>query len=230
MNKMKLKAVLLDIDETIVTSEAETINYFNEVLVEMISEKEGIEKEEAKAKVIEAEKKCIRGDAFFAAAHLGFLMDEVFEKSLLWMEKNGFRTYPDALRFIHKAHSMGLRLFTLTNNGAMGVLIKLLPSGLANRQGESLFEKFYGDDSLGDSKANSEVYKRFLEKEELYGNEVLMIGDNRRQDGENAIAGGIKNVAIIDRGQTDAIRNEGEMIVVNDLENLIQLIEKEDLQ
>ena len=224
IKKLKIKAIMFDIDETIVTSDTGAINYFNEVLADMLAERKKVSKEAALSEIESLETRCIRKDAFFTAAHLGFSMDEVFQQSLDWMKKNGFKTFPDAVFFIRSVYAKGLRLFTLTNNGALGVLVKLLPSGLANRNGESLFEKFYGDDSLGGNKADSRVYKKFLENESFTGKDVLMVGDNRIQDGENALKAGIKNVVIIDRSQSAAIRREGKLLIVNNLNNLISLI------
>lgn len=218
----KIQAILLDIDETIVTTNAGGINYFNEALAMMLAERDNITPTSALEIITSLQKKSIRGDAFFAAAYLGMSLDELLKRCQAWMINNGFRAYPDAITFVNAAHKAGYRLYTLTNNGVMGILIKLEGAGLAWRGGGSLFEKFYGDDILAGSKEDPRVYKRFLEKENLDGQSVLMVGDNPVQDGINSLAGGIGHAIIVNRKQVATFHtgNDKRLLTVNSLDVL----------
>lgn len=233
LSKITVKAVLMDIDGTITETKSFISHdvslygndFFNIILRDILVKRDGLRPEEALQKIRDAERLCVRGDPFFAAIVLGLSSDELWRRCCEWAEKGGLFVYSDAVSMIKTLHKRRFRLVTITNNGAIGVFVKLLRAGLANREGKTYFSVFYGDDSLGDSKSNPEVYARLLKREGWKGNEVVMIGDSVVDDLENAKKGGVVHCIIVDRNQKEdvSLRNGG--IFVNSLIHVSDLLE-----
>lgn len=216
-----IRVVLMDIDETILRTGG-SVNFANPLLASQLRDQRGIGEKEAWEMIHDVQRRLGRAEPFITAAYLGLSMDRLFAQSLDYLRggQAGLHVFPDALRLIERIAEVGLRLCTMTNNGTIGILLKFLAAGIIDQNGQSPFHQYYGDDVVGGQKTSPEVYAQVLKREKVDPSEILMIGDDRLQDGQIALAGGIGYAVIVDRNQQEEIRREDGLLVIRSLDVL----------
>ena len=214
--------VLIDVDGTMTRARegaARDPRTFVDLLVELLVESRGIDREEAADRIVSAgdpNTTCISS----LLPSLGVPPGPYWARVVSHLERQ-IEFCEDAALLITSLAERGFRLYTATTNSRMAALAKLAVGGLATMEGSPYFTGFFGGDSFGDPKGkfSPDFFPSIIEAADLDPERVLMVGDDPVHDLAQALAAGITQVVLVDRDQKDAcVRRTDGGIYVNSLE------------
>lgn len=206
------KILLIDIDETITHDlDYDWPGFVELVLRDLLMEKHGIDADTALGWVERMEKRTpgIGRNPFYAVRCFDMGIDaEEYYKKVMEVAKNRLTVFEDTVRTIKELRKAGYVMFIASNNCIDRAMMKLTIAGLATNRRTTYFEHIYGRDILCRSKDDPLFYKEILERENLSGDEVVMIGDDEKCDGHVPLSAGITNSVIINRTQKYPVRKD----------------------
>ena len=141
---------------------------------------------------------------------------------VIWSEmrqvhRNMLYVYEDAVEMVKYLHSLKKNLYIVSNNPVTGCLLKLEIAGLAELGGTPYFKRIFGTNVTRGMKSQVPMWKRIIASLGVPASEILVIGDNLKEDFEVPHSAGIGNSIIVDRKSEKALEKRNGYIVVNSL-------------
>lgn len=231
--KIPARNVLIDIDNTLAYERNDYVkngipggaNYPQMICARMLSERQDITFEEALEKLIRAEKPCGRMDSFFAVrTHPAWgISNKAFWDACIRWQNQHFFFYKDAVFMIKELKRRRFHLLTASNNGSLGVLLKLAREGFATSKGSKYFSFLFGDDLTGCQKGNPDYFREVIKQAKIDPKESVMIGDNVEQDFCTAKQAGFETVILVNRKMKKRMV-PGTPIIVNTLKAVADML------
>jgi phosphoglycolate phosphatase-like HAD superfamily hydrolase len=223
----QIKNILIDIDNTITDSIDEGIDPFRQSCIELMLEKNNILSIESVGKAVDKAFETGGGLMEPALAHLQIPLMKCWKRIVQGFEKS-VSVFPDADFLLKELKKQNFDVYPATTNSSFAILAKLAVGGLAEEMKTSYFKTILGGSEVHPKgKSGPFFYTALVERLNIKPEEVLMIGDNLKADGEFALTAGIKHVVIIDRSQVeDFICDENGVLFVNSLKHVIKIIDK----
>ena len=192
----RVAAVFFDLDGTLVQGREGRVGPdVNAMLVERVRQGAGVTHEQA-SKHVQAW--CDNGpaDPFPFLSSIG-CDPHGFAQSLADELTHSIRPLADAVETARQLHARGYHLFPATTNGRTMCLAKLVVAGLCESNATGCFEDYFGGaDLVAEGKTSARFYNTLLDRIELTGAEVCMVGDDPHADVTLARAAGIQRIAL----------------------------------
>jgi HAD superfamily hydrolase (TIGR01549 family) len=116
-----------------------------------------------------------------------------------------------------RLHETGMRLYITSNNSTSGIRHKLRLAGISDA---TLFQDLFGASKLHSMKWEPVFWQKVLERIGLGGNEVAVVGDNPRDDYEGPRMVGISHSFLIDRDRDRSAENSSAVTYVKDFSQI----------
>lgn len=225
----KIKALFVDIDETIVhclKEETEPNPMFN-VLFEA-AKREGKLSEEEILKRIHHVKHQVHwwhwGDYIVALE----MNPKRFWDFAYEFEKPYMLCYgEDIAPSLEKLKSLGYQLYITSNNPTCGILHKLRLAGLGSNQAAPLFNQLLGCQEMKTLKNHQYFWQNAMARTGLDGDEIATVGDDLTSDGIIPLKTGISRAFIVNRDKSRSIVAEDQkMTVVQDFTGIVDLLQQ----
>lgn len=204
MNIPDCNFFLVDIDGTLTKCREDTEyellygNFLFPVIRDLMLES-GWEKKKAEDAILELSNTNIFWDYPDFIAEFNLPVQEAFRRFRQWHTAN-IRLCGDGISLVRHLHSLGRKLFIMSNNPYIGCLLKLQAAGLAENDFQSpYFERIFGTNILRGCKDVPEVWKRALALIPADRSDICTVGDNPEEDGEIPGKCGIGNRIILPR-------------------------------
>lgn len=159
---------------------------------------EGWDGEEAKKKIEEYADKVIWWDYPDFIAEFNLPIEKTWERIYKW-HQDYLIVYQDTVELIKKLYKMGKNLYIVSNNPIVGCLLKLKRAGLGDITGSSYFKRILGANILRGQKSQIELWERAIAQIGVKPEQISIIGDNEKEDGEVPLCTGIGRSFIISR-------------------------------
>ena len=148
------------------------------------------------------------------------------EKIVEW-HNDHLIVYQDAVDMIKQLHALDIPLYIISNNPILGCLLKLQRAGLATLEGSPWFKDILGSNNIKGQKGAVDFWKRALAYTGISPEEIVMIGDNPKDDFEIPQQAGIKNFFLVDRKRSESIIRKGNLCLVNNLKYVVECFKNE---
>lgn len=222
MNYQSIKALLIDIDDTIVqfkrnvepSPQVKSTGSLMHVLHCAGMHLGGLSSEES-AKRIEKVKKEIswwHWSDFIVALELNpkSFWEYALETERKYLEPTG----PEILQALERLREHGILLYITSNNPSSGILHKLHLAGIATVNGSTLFSQLLGGTELHAMKNDPIYWRKALAHTGLDAEEVAVVGDNPQDDYRIPQSIGIPHSFLIDRTRDRSSENSPELTYV----------------
>ena len=133
--------------------------------------------------------------------------------------------YEDAVSMIKRLHSMNFPLYVTSNNPILGCLLKLQRAGLGTLEGTPWFKDILGSSNLKGQKSSVDFWKRALAYTGLAPEDIVVIGDNLKDDFQVPSQAGIRHFFLVDRKWKDPFVCEDGVCFVNSLQQVPDYLE-----
>lgn len=211
--------ILFDIDGTLTAYRQHALdrtfhgNFLFPVILDL-AEDHGISRHEAERRILETERKIPCWDYPDFLQELELTSSEALVAFREWHRKH-LEVYSDTVALVKRFSSVGIPVSVISNNPHQGCLLKLEQCGLADAERDSsCFTHILSTDLLGGCKGDASVWSEALAQLSSNQTVSVMIGDNPQEDGELAVAGGVKLAFILERGQYSVPAACGKVIPV----------------
>lgn len=238
MNYSKYKALLIDIDDTIVRFKDEVkedvhpitgqpirstgslLNVLHAAAVEL----SGLSLEEATQRInkIKADIRWWHWSDFIVALELNpkEFWRYALESERRYLEPTGYEI-PAALERLRLANIL---LYITSNNPSSGILHKLNVAGIATVNGSTMFSQLLGGTELHAMKWEPIYWRKALAHIALSPEDVAVIGDNPKDDYEIPHSVGIRHSFLVDRSRDRSIENSESVTHVQDFNEIADCI------
>lgn len=221
MNFKKIRALLIDIDDTITcfkphVDEADIPGHKTASLFDVL-QSAGVElgrltPEETAAR-IDKVKNTIRWWHWSDyIVELGLnpktFWDYAYKKESAYLEATG----SEIRGALERLQGAGILLYVASNNPSSGILHKLCLAGLAHMNGSKLFNQLLGATELQAMKWEPLYWRKAMAHTALDGNEIAVVGDNLRDDYEIPLSVGIAGTFLINRFE-DLSRQDTDTLI-----------------
>ena len=238
MNYSKYKALLIDIDDTIVRfkdevkddvhpitgqpvrNTASLMNVMHAAAVEL----RGFSLEEASLQIekIKAEIRWWHWSDFIVALELN---PKEFWKYALESERRYLEpTGPEIPAALERLRLADILLYITSNNPSSGILHKLNVAGIATVNGSTMFSQLLGGTELHAMKWEPIYWKKVLAHIALNPEDVAVIGDNPKDDYLIPHSVGIRHSFLVDRSRDHSIENSESVTYVRDFNEIADCI------
>lgn len=211
--------ILFDIDGTLTAYRKHALNrtfqgnFLFPVILDL-AEAHGISRQEAERRILETERKTPCWDYPDFLRELELTDREALVAFREWHRKH-LEVYSDTIALVKRFSGAGIPVSVISNNPRQGCLLKLEQCGLADAElGSSCFTHIFSTDLLGGCKGDAAIWSKALVQLPADQTVLVMIGDNPQEDGELAVAGGVKLAFILDRGQYSVPAARSEVVPV----------------
>jgi FMN phosphatase YigB (HAD superfamily) len=157
-------------------------------------------------------------DPFHAVAELKISLAD-FRRELEELQSKFLHVFEDAIALIKALKNKGYGLYVSSNNSLSRAYAALHRTGLSDWDKSECFGGVFCPENIGFNKSNSQFYTKLIETGGFNPNEMLVIGDSMRDDGESPLEAGVKHAIIIDR--KNKLENKN-IPIVNDLRDLLE--------
>lgn len=212
MNIASIEAFFVDIDSTItdpidpaVMKEGRLVG--GNPIISIIKEgmlRRGWDSEKAEEAIESYAKETIWWDyPDFIAMH-DLPSEDLWCRIYEWHDIN-LKVYDDTVEAIKKLHSMGKKLFVISNNPVSGCLLKLQKAGLADLHGSKYFCRIFATNIIRGCKDGKDAWKRAFVHIAMPAEKTAVIGDNKEQDADIPISCGAGASFIIKRDMPEPV-------------------------
>jgi FMN phosphatase YigB (HAD superfamily) len=229
----QIKALFIDIDDTLVRFKATSINTGKSVqntgsLLDCLrlhaEETTGLSSEEIgrRIKRVQTEVSWWHWSDFIVELDLNakLFWEFAYQHEREYLEPSG----PELSSALLGLHRQGLLLYVASNNPSSGILHKLRIAGLASVTGTTLFQQLLGATELHAMKWDEIYWKKALAHTGLDPEEVAVVGDNLRDDYEVPAQAGYAHSFIINRRENLTKRNCDSVTFIQDFDQLARLL------
>lgn len=208
MQSARFKALLVDIDDTIIRFKPghESDSLFH-VLQSASASLNGMSPDETNARIEEVKRESIwwHWSDFIVALELNpkQFWSYALEQERRYIEPTG----PEIRHALERIHAAGVLLYVTSNNPSSGILHKLNIADLGSLTGAPLFSQLLGCYEIRAMKWDSLYWKKVLAHVALDPTEVAVVGDNPKDDCEVPHSVGIAHSFLINRGKDLSFAN-----------------------
>jgi len=228
MNYARFKALLIDIDDTIVRlkrgvslARSQHADHWTGSLLDVLQmagvELAGLSPEETAARIVrtKAEVRWWQVADFLAALELdaGRFWQFAYEREILYLEPTG----RDILPALKRLRDAGIALYITSNNPNSSILHKLRLAGIEDA---TLFVHLLGASELRAMKWEPVFWEKALAYISRDAGEVAVVGDNPRDDYEIPRQAGITHTFLIDRDRDRRSESFVALTYVRDFEEI----------
>jgi len=235
-DKPRVKAFFIDIDGTLTDGAdphpyAKTTTIWSNpnfgVICDALAAKEGIRFDEAAERLRKVADKIVWWDYPHFVAEFQLDARPIWDR-ILELQQDFLMAYADGEQMVKKLKRRGFRLYIVSNNPTFGCLLKLHRLGLADPTGTPWFDRLLGADIIRGQKSQPGHWYKALAHSNYRGEEVVVIGDNPREDGEVPLAAGLGYAVIVRRDQRDKVMRNGRLFSVRSLDLVPGLFELDE--
>jgi len=133
--------------------------------------------------------------------------------------------YEDAVSMIRRLHATGFPLYIISNNPIQGCLLKLQRAGLGTLEGTPWFKDIFGSNKLNGQKCSVEFWERALACNNILPEDIVVIGDNLKDDFQVPSQVGIRHFFMVDRKRKEPFVCEDGACLVNSLQQVPDYLE-----
>ena len=141
-----------------------------------------------------------------------------------WHDDN-LIVYEDAISMIKQLHAKNLPLYIISNNPVLGCLLKLQRAGLGTLEGTPWFIDVFGSNKLKGQKSAVVFWERALACVDIPPEDIVVIGDNPKDDFQIPSQAGIQHFFLVDRKRKEPFICENGACLVNSLEQVPDYLE-----
>lgn len=222
--QIKVRNILIDIDNTLTDSIDMGFDPFIGPLKEIIVGRDKITHDQAETQI----RRFIRSDDTTMSEILPSLHVDELElwHAVVKAMRGKVKMFPDAIEMCKRLTIKDFDIYPATTNSAFAILAKLGASGMASEMKTELFKSVCGGSELcPGGKSGALFYLSIIKRFSLEPDETAMIGDNPVADSEYPRQAGIKKIFIIDRTQKEKwIRKDNGVIYVNTLDIMSRIL------
>ncbi len=224
---IKNRCFLIDIDGTITRYKPERSapgatlhgNLFFPVIRDLMVAR-GWEKKAAEKELFEATDNVLRWDYGELLRRFGIPFEEAMEP-MAARHQACLDVHEDTVALVHTLKKRGARLFIISNNPFLGCRWKLLRAGLE----PELFEFIFSTDLMGGCKSLIPPWEFVLPRTGAAPEQVVVIGDDPKEDGEIPQSLGVGRSFILWRKETPAPQNTARSVFIGDAREIVQFME-----
>ena len=110
------------------------------------------------------------------------------------------KVFPDGVELVRRLHHQGRHLHIISNNPLTGCLLKLEAAGLGALDGTSWFQRVFCSNITHGQKGRVEYWERALISAGLQPADVMVVGNDPKEDGFIPFAAGVRSFVLVDRG------------------------------
>lgn len=222
-NYRQLKALFIDIDETIIrhrpgTSTASLLKVLEMAGVAL----SGLTPEEAARRIttVQDELRWWHWSDFIVALELNpkEFWNYAYDVERAYLQPTG----PEMYHALQRIKRSGCLLYVTSNNPSSGILHKLSLAGLATIQSAPLFDQLLGASELQAMKGDPGYWKKALAHTGLDAEEVAVVGDHPVDDCEVPQSIGIAHSFLINREQNYSAQNSARVTHVMDFDQIAE--------
>lgn len=220
---MPVKACFIDIDATItddgdirqIKSEYPLSNALIDLLCDIMVEN-GWERNKAVYALVAHANDIIFWDYQDFISEFDLPIKPTWDQIIKWHDDH-LIVYTDAVDMIKELYSMKLPLYIISNNPILGCLLKLQRAGLGTLEGSPWFQDILGSNKLNGQKGSVGFWRRAFTHTGLAPEEVVIIGDNLKDDCQVPRQVGVCNFFLVDRKKSESIKYKDGIYFVNSL-------------
>jgi FMN phosphatase YigB (HAD superfamily) len=149
---------------------------------------------------------------------------EAWSQIIKWHDDH-LIVYEDAVSMIKRLHAMDVPLYVISNNPIQGCLLKLQRAGLGTMDGSPWFKDIFGSNKLKGQKSSVEFWERALACTDILPEDIVVIGDNLKDDFQIPSQAGVKHFFQVDRKRKEPFVCEDGACFVNSLQQVPDYIE-----
>lgn len=157
-------------------------------------------------------------------AKFGLSAATAAERFRAWHDEK-LTVYDDMVELIGRLAAQKRPLYVISNNPVDGCRLKLQRAKLITERGDGCFRGIFGTDLLRGCKHHPPVWQRALELAGTAPQNVVVIGNDAKEDGAIPQSCGIGCSFILERSSDSRIRREGRLIRVNHASTIASFIE-----
>jgi len=184
---------------------------------------EGWDGEEAKRKIEEYADEVVWWDYPDFIAEFNLPLEKTWERIYNWHNEY-LIVHQDTVELIKRLYKMGKNLYIVSNNPIVGCLLKLKRAGLGDITGSSYFKRILGANILRGQKHQLQLWKRAIAQIGVEPEEIAVIGDNEKEDGDIPLSAGISCSFIIKR-EGESYKKE-KIIFVKEADEILNYLQK----
>jgi len=142
-----------------------------------------------------------------------------WEQIIKWHDDH-LVVYDDAVSMIKQLYAMDVPLYVISNNPIQGCLLKLQRAGLGTLDGSPWFKDLFGSNKLKGQKSSVEFWERALACSDISPEDIVVIGDNLKDDFQIPSQAGIRHFFLVDRKRREPFVCEDGACFVNSLQQV----------
>ncbi len=229
---MKIRAVFVDIDGTLTDGRPENLypsekhvcrNPILGVIRDALVEK-GWDPEEARYKIEAYAEAVIWWDYPDFIAEFSLPPAATWERIYDWHQD--YQTiHEDGVEMVKRLSARDWPLYVVSNNPMVGCLLKLKRAGLGEIAGSRYFRRILGANILRGQKRQIALWQKAFAQVGFDPEDVAVVGDNPREDGEVPLSIGLGRAIIVCRTMPEEIREEGRSTFVRSLASVPDLLQ-----
>ncbi len=150
-------------------------------------------------------------------------VEHAWDQIIKWHDDH-LVVYEDAVAMVKQLHAMNLPLYIISNNSVLGCLLKLQRAGLGTLEGTPWFKDIFGSSNVCGQKYSLNFWKRALALSGCSPEEIVVIGDDPKEDFQVPFQAGVRHFIQIDRKRKEPVVHRGGAYLVNSLDQVGSLI------
>ena len=186
-------------------------------------ERTGVAREEVEARLRQLTRELVFWDYADFIQHFQLPAERVWARLRAWHAEH-LHAYPDGVQLVQELHRLGYPLFIISNNPLTGCLLKLEVAGLGSLRGAPCFGRIFCSNVTRGQKGRREYWERAFISAGLTAGEVVVVGNDWKEDFLVPHELGIRHTFLVDRaGQAAWPAQAGVTVVRSLLEVPVQL-------
>lgn len=185
----------------------------------------GVARDEVEARLLQFTRELVFWDYADFIQHFRLPATRVWARLAAWHAEH-IHVYADGVSLVHELHRRGYPLFIISNNPLTGCLLKLQVAGLGSLSGAPSFGRIFCSNVTRGQKGRREYWERAFISAGLEPREVVVVGNDWKEDFLVPHEVGIRHTFLVDRTGAMVRPEQAGVSVVKSLLDVVEPLEQ----